>query len=221
MARDFFVWYNYLMNDLGKKLLAIKEWLGTGSINIFGLPLSGKDTVGVRFAEAIGAKFLSSGFIIRAKSQEIGKDLTGSGSLIAIDLFFDIILPYFEREDLKPFPLILSSVGRWSGEETEVMTVAKNAGHEIKAAVLLQISEQDVLDRWESARLLGDRGDRTDDKDRKVFDHRIAEFREKTMPVIRHYQELGLLVKVKADQDKQAVLVDFINKLYDFSQSSH
>lgn len=208
------------MNDFGKKIIAIKEWLGTGSINIFGLPMSGKDTVGLRFAETIGAKFLSSGLIIRANEEQTGKNMTGSGALIPTDVFYDLVLPYFEREDLKDFPLVLSSVGRWSGEETEVMTVAKNAGHEVKAAVILQISENDVFSRWEAAHLLGDRGLRADDKDKKVFDHRIEEFREKTMPVVKHYQDLGLLIHVNADQERDAVLIDLVNKLYDFSQAS-
>ena len=56
-----------------EKIQKIKEWLGTGSINIFGLPMSGKDTQGIRLAEAIGAKFLSSGMIIRAMEQETRK----------------------------------------------------------------------------------------------------------------------------------------------------
>jgi len=43
-----------------EKIVAIKKWLGTGSINIFGLPMSGKDTMGIRLAEALGGKFLSS-----------------------------------------------------------------------------------------------------------------------------------------------------------------
>ena len=36
-----------------EKINTIKSWLGTGSINIFGLPMSGKDTQGLRLAEAL------------------------------------------------------------------------------------------------------------------------------------------------------------------------
>ena len=52
--------------NLNEKIEMIKNWLGTGSLNIFGLPMSGKDTVGMRLAEDLQAKFLSSGIIIRA-----------------------------------------------------------------------------------------------------------------------------------------------------------
>ena len=51
------------------KIETIKAWLGTGSINIFGLPMSGKDTQGIKLAETLGAKFLSSGMIIRAMEE--------------------------------------------------------------------------------------------------------------------------------------------------------
>ena len=141
----------------------IKNWLGIGSINIFGLPMSGKDTIGVRLAENLGAKFLSSGMIIRAIEQEKGENLSHEGKLIPQNVFFEWILPYFEREDLWKYPLILSSIGRWNGEENEVMSVAKKTGHTIRAVVELQLTEQDVIERWEAAKILGDRGLRPDD----------------------------------------------------------
>ena len=53
-----------------EKVAKTREWLGTGSINVFGLPFSGKDTVGLRLAELLGAKFLSSGLILRAAEKE-------------------------------------------------------------------------------------------------------------------------------------------------------
>lgn len=207
------------MEEIGQKIIFLKNWLGTGSINIFGLPMSGKDTVGIRFAELIGAKFLSSGLIIREHEKTTGDDLTGSGALAPTDVFYDLVLPYFSREDLASFPLVLSSVGRWSGEETEVIAAAENSGHEIKAAILLQVSEKDVFNRWETANLLNDRGDRSDDKTKEIFDRRILEFREKTMPVILHYRDMGILVEVNADQDRESVFVDLINKLYNFAST--
>lgn len=207
------------MKNNSQKIETIKSWLGTGSINLFGLPMSGKDTVGVRLAELLGAKFLSSGLIIRAREEETGKDYTKKGQLAPTDVFFDLVLPYFSREDLKPFPLILSSVGRWSGEEDEIIATTKNSGHETKAVILLQISEKDVFERWEAARILGDRGDRDDDKEQSIFETRCQEFREKTMPVISHYRALDILVDVNADQDREHVFQEVVDKLYLFAMS--
>lgn len=195
----------------------IKAWLGIGSINIFGLPMSGKDTVGIQLAEKLGGKFLSSGMIIRAMEQAQGESLTHDGKLIASNVFFDWVLPYFERDDLWKYPLILSSIGRWAGEENEVLAVAKNSGHTIRAAVLLQLSDQDVIERWEAAKLLGDRGLRADDADPQIFQTRITEFHEKTLPVLKHYQELGLLVSVPANTSRERVFENVVNALASFA----
>ena len=192
----------------------IKQWLGTGSINIFGLPMSGKDTQGIKLAEALGAKFLSSGMIIRAMEEETRQNLTGEGILIPTNLFYEWVLPYFERRDLFKYPLILSSIGRWKGEEDQVMSVAAGAGHEIKAAIILNISEADVENRFKESKVLGDRGDRQDDKDLEIFHTRIQEFREKTIPVLQHYRSLGILIEVNGDQSREAVFNEIVSKLY-------
>ena len=202
--------------NLIDKLAMIKSWLGTGSLNVFGLPMSGKDTVGERLAKDLGAKFLSSGIIIRAFEAEQNQNMTGSGQLIPTNTFYDIILPYFSREEMKDDSLILSSVGRWSGEEDKIMEAAKNGGHEIKAVVLLDLTEADVKSRFEAAKKLNDRGERADDANIEIFEIRIREFNEKTVPVLNHYDELNLLIKVPADGSRDEVYLSVIDKLVEF-----
>lgn len=204
-----------------QQLKDIKAWLGVGSVNIFGLPMSGKDTVGVRLAENLGAKFLSSGMIIRAMEEEKGIDLSGKGNLIPSNTFYEWILPYFEREDLWNYPLILSSIGRWSGEEDEVMAVARSSGHTIRAVIELRLSEQDVVERWEAAKLLGDRGLRPDDANPDIFQKRLKEYRNKTLPVLKHYQELGLLISVPANLSRDQVFAKVVEALANFSKRTH
>ena len=201
------------------KIAIVRRWLGTGSINIFGFPMSGKDTQGVKLAKAINGKLLSSGIIIRAKEMELHKNLTSNGDLIPTDIFYEWVLPYFDREDLRSFPLILSSIGRWYGEEDTVMETARKTGHEIKAVVLLNISEADVIGRFQKLQVLNDRGERQDDKDLVVFENRLEEFREKTMPVLEHYKKLGLLVNVNGDQSREEVFAEMIDKLYEYVES--
>lgn len=203
--------YNYIMED---KIAAIKAWLGTGSLNIFGLPMSGKDTQGLMLAKSLDAKLLSSGIIIRAKEAETHKNLTGHGALIPTNVFYEWVLPYLSRKDIANKPLVLSSVGRWSGEEDAVMSAASAAGHEIKAVILLNISEADVESRWFAAKSLGDRGDRRDDQDIETFRTRLEEFRTKTLPVLQHYKALGLLVSINGDQSRDAVFAEIIDSLY-------
>lgn len=207
--------------NLNEKLEKIKSWLGTGSLNIFGLPMSGKDTVGMRLAEDLQAKFLSSGIIIRAYEAEQNEDMTGSGKLIPTNTFYDIILPYFSREELRNDSLVLSSVGRWSGEEDKIMEAAKAGGHEIKAVVLLDLTEEEVKNRFEAAKELNDRGERADDANIEVFETRLAEFREKTMPVLNHYDELKMLVKVPAIGSRDEVYTNVIDRLVEFIETKY
>ena len=202
--------------NLIDKLAKIKTWLGTGSLNVFGLPMSGKDTVGERLAKDLDAKFLSSGIIIRAFEAEQNQNMTGSGQLIPTNTFYDIILPYFSREEMKNDSLILSSVGRWAGEEDKIMEAAKNGGHEIKAVVLLDLTEADVKNRFEAAKELNDRGERADDANLEIFETRIREFNEKTVPVLNHYDELKLLIRVTADGSRDEVYSSVIDKLVEF-----
>ena len=210
-----------------EKIAKIKEWLGTGSIDVFGLPMSGKDTVGIKLAEMLGARFLSSGMIIRAMEKETDKHYTDGGSLAPTDVFYEWVLPYFGREDLANTALILSSVGRWEGEEDKVMEAARDAGHPIKAAVLLNVSEADIEERWKTVRETGLResqmpvSKRVDDQEHDVFKKRIDEFNKKTMPVLRHYQDLGMLIPVRADMTREEVLDATIDALYDFARKEN
>ena len=204
------------------EIATIKNWLGTGSINIFGFPLSGKDTVGVKLAETLGGKFLSSGLILRsagATDANLATELD-RGALAPTDAFRSLVLPYFERPDLANYPLILSSIGRWFGEEQDVIATAQLAGHTIKAVLLLNLSEADVFGRWEATRILQDRGNRADDRDRKILDTRIQEFKQKTMPVIQAYQDLSLLVSINADQHRPQVFAEVITKLANLASTS-
>ena len=85
---------------MDERIEIVKKWLGTGSINIVGMPFSGKDTVGVKLAEVLGAKFLSSGLILRAaekEDKEIEAEMA-TGQLVNTDKFRSIVLPYLSKQ---------------------------------------------------------------------------------------------------------------------------
>ena len=58
------------------------------------------------------------------------------------------------------------------------------------------------------------RGERSDDKDIETFRTRLKEFRTKTLPVVQHYKELGLLIEVKGNLPRDEVFADIVEKLY-------
>ena len=209
-------------SELAPRLQKIKTWLGTGSINIFGMPMSGKDTVGVRLAEDIGGRFLSSGLIIRSMEAMNNRHLTDRGELIDTNIFYDWVLPYFDKEELKDSALVLSSIGRVYGEEDVVIERARLSGHPIKIAVALNISEASVIERWKTVATvdeINNRGARLDDNSLEVFENRLKEFRNKTVPVLLHYRAMGILVEVHANADRETVYRETIDQIYQFIEN--
>ena len=65
------------------------------------------------------------------------------------------------------------------------------------------------------------RGVRQDDKDLRVLDNRIKEFKEKTIPVIETYQKRGLIVSVKATGDREEVYTNVVESLMHFALQSN
>lgn len=210
------------------KIAHIREWLGTGSINIFGIQFSGKDTVGKRLAECVGAEFISSGDIMR--DTFLGKNVTTdpevlraaqvgslSGSLMPTEEFKRMIVASLSSPGLDGKSLILSTVGRWIGEEGPVMNALNTSGHPTKAILLLNINEDEAWKRWHIARNTRN-GGRHDDIDEERVARRLSEFRDKTLPVIEVYRKMGMVLEINGEQDRDKVFSDVIDALYKFSR---
>jgi adenylate kinase len=198
-----YYFYNHFMKS--EDIKKISQWLGAGSINVFGPPFAGKDTQVNRLASELGASKIGGGNILRSyHDQEYIKRLMSTGELFPPKFYLSVILPYLSRAEFANKPLILSSIGRWHGEEEPVMEAANEAGHPIKAAVLLNISDGQVRERFEVAKQRKDRGKRYDDAG-NVLGIRLEEFRHKTLPVIEFYRQKGLLVEVDGSLQEEQV----------------
>jgi adenylate kinase len=196
-----------------KQVSTILKWLGSGSINIFGLPFAGKDDQTSRLAKLFNGPKIGSGDIFRAGITPEIKSYFDEGMLMPSNLFVDMVLPYLSQPIFQGKPLLLSSVGRWYGEEDGVMQVLNDANHPLKAVIYLVISKEDALIRLEKSKDLGDRGERDDD-DEKLLAIRFDEFEAKTKPVINHYRDLGLLIEVNASKSREEVQDDILKQLF-------
>jgi adenylate kinase len=194
-------------------LATIKSWLGSGSINIFGLPYAGKDTHGSTLSQLLDAPLLSGGDILRNSviPPEVKKDLD-AGILVPTEDYLRIVTPYLSKDEFEGRPLILSSVGRWVGEEGGVLAATEASSHPTKAVVYLHLSEETMRKRWAKSQEKGDRGDRADDAEHAI-ETRINEFHKKTLPVIEVYREKGLLIEVNSDAEKHEVLESILARL--------
>ena len=202
------------MNESSNKndIQIIKEWLGTGSINIFGRPFSGKDTQGHRLTELFDAKLIGGGDIIRRSNDMRVKEIVDKGNLAPQTDYLNMILPYLEREEFKGSPLILSSLGRWHGEEEPILAAAKESGHPIKVVITLTIQEDVVQARWLAAQNSSHRGNRRDDDEEHVAT-RMSEYRNKTIPVLNFYRSRNMLIEVDGTQSPDSVTRDIIQGL--------
>ncbi len=197
------------MSDIEK----IAEWLGSGSINIFGTPYAGKDTQGGHLARDLNTVRLSGGEILR--NSDIPphvKKAIDSGVLAPTKDYIDIVVPYLSQQQFTGKPLVLSSVGRWKGEEEGVIEALKAAGHELKAVILLDISESTVRERFNAAVEIGDRGERADDEEH-LLDIRLKEYREKTLPVLEFYEQMELLDRIDGQGAIENTYAQIIAKL--------
>ncbi len=203
--------------EKSEKIHTIQTWLGTGSINIFGRPFAGKDTQGRMLKELFGGVLLGGGEILRGGAMpDPIKSALHTGKLIPSEDYVSIVLPYLMKDEFKNVPLILSSVGRWSGEEVGVIAATNASHHPIKAVIYLNLSEEDVRHRWSQVQGNSDRGFRHDDT-KDILEIRLEEFRIKTLPVIDYYRNQGMLMSMGADAAPEAISEAILDGLYKIS----
>lgn len=198
------------MDEETKKL---RHWLGTGSINIFGRPFSGKDTQSRNLSTIFQAPIIGGGDIIRSSVDDKEmQDIIDKGNLAPQQDYLKLVVPYLSHDEYNGKALILNALGRWHGEEEPILSAAHLTRHPIKVVVNLEISEDDVWKRWEAAKQRKDRGFRNDDNDVSIK-NRLAEFRNKTVPVIEYYANKGILITVDGTQAEDDVSKEILAKL--------
>lgn len=203
---------------MDEKISVIKQWLGSGSINFFGPPFSGKDTQAGRLAELIGGRVVSGGDILRHSQDNVEvQRVMAEGGIVPTELFLQIVPPFFGHPDLQGVPLLLSSVGRLM-EEVKVIEAATNeSGHKQKAVVLLNLPVDGIWHHFEVAQAKGDRGVRADDT-REALQVRIDKFAE-TASVVEHYRQEGLVLDIDDTRSPEEVFELIVDALYQKAKS--
>lgn len=201
---------------MNSKIQTIKDWLGTGSINFFGPPFSGKDTQAKRISDLLNGVVVSGGDILRhAKDNTELQKIMAEGGIIPSELFLSIIPPFFAHEDIANKPLLLSSVGRLTEEIATVVSATESSGHTIKAVVVLDLQEEDVWRHFTISQDLHDRGQRADDT-QDALKTRLAEY-AKTAPVIEYYAQHNLVLHIDDTKTVDEVTQEIIDALYEFA----
>ena len=194
----------------------IKNWLGSGSINIFGKPLAGKDSQCKILAELLGGNALGAGEIFRGSDMpDHVKECMKNGNLVPTQDFIDIVLPFLGQKRLAEKPLILSSLGCWHGEEEGVVGAVESAGHPFKLAIYLDLPDEELFKRLQLVEQQADRVGRQNDKP-EVLENRLIEYVNKTYPVLEHYREMGMLVNANGVGTREQVTENILNAITNF-----
>ncbi len=198
---------------MSDKIGTISAWLGAGSIDIFGSPFSGKDTQAHKLAELFGGEVVAGGDIVRSHDDpEKIEDVMAEGGIIPSDFYLNLVLPYLSGGQFNNKPLILSAVGRSSGEEPSVIKAANDSGHPLMAVINLKLTEDEIWRRFKASQASHDRGNRSDDQT-DAIKTRIKKFKERTIPVIDFYRNSKLLIEVDGSLERDEVTNEIIEGL--------
>src|SRR5262245_35911244 len=201
---------------------------------LLGPPGSGKGTQGERLKEDFRLPYYATGDILRAavkEGTEIGKqakEYMDRGDLVPDDVIIGVIAERLQGDEASD-GFVLDGFPRTVPQAEALDARMKELGRELTAAILIDVSEEEVLRRLGGRRTCEkdpghiyhvefdppDQDDvcdidgaklivRDDDKP-DVIKNRLAQYREKTEPLISYYEDRGILNRVNGGKTPDEV----------------
>jgi adenylate kinase len=195
---------------------------------LLGPPGSGKGTQGERLQEDFRLPYYATGDILRAavkEGTEVGKqakEYMDRGDLVPDEVIIGVIAERLQQEEAAD-GFILDGFPRTVPQAEALDEKMKELRREMTAAILIEVSEEDIVRRLGGRRTCEENPGhiyhvefdppkqegvcdldgaklivRDDDKP-EVIKNRLAQYREKTEPLIGYYEERGILNHVKGD----------------------
>lgn len=162
------------------------------AVIFLGPPGAGKGTQAARLSEELGFKKLSTGDILRdhvARRTPLGervRPIMERGDLVPDDLILALI-----REELAE-RVILDGFPRTLPQAEALDELLQQTGMRLLGVVLVEVPEEELTKRMlKRAELEG----RADDNEETIR-RRLEVYREKTEPLVRYYEERGVLRRV-------------------------
>ena len=203
------------------------------NILLLGPPGAGKGTQATRLAEDFGLQYIATGNMLRdavRDETELGqkaKEYMDRGDLVPDELIIEMIKRTLEEPDADR-GFILDGFPRTQGQAEALDEELIELGKELSSALLIDTPEEEVVRRLSGRRVCvkgqhnfhvdfdppkhADRCDvdgsrlvvRDDDKP-EVVQHRLAQYREKTAPLIDYYSERDKLRRVDGGRSADEV----------------
>lgn len=200
---------------------------------LLGPPGSGKGTQGERLQEDFRLPYYATGDILRgavADGTELGrtaKEYMDRGDLVPDEVIIGVIAERVESAEAAD-GFILDGFPRTVGQAEALGAEMDELGRGITAAVLIDVSDEEVVKRLGGRRTCAKNGHifhvdfdppknegvcdicgarlivRDDDKP-EVIRHRLETYHEKTKPLVAFYEERGVLRRVDGSLDPEEV----------------
>lgn len=164
---------------------------------MLGAPGSGKGTQAEVLAKALGIPAISTGEMLRqavAAGSELGGRVEGimaAGKLVDDALMAEVVADRLARPDAAA-GFLLDGYPRTPPQAVTLDELLAAREARLDAVVLLEVPEEELV-----RRALGRR--RADDTE-EVIRERLRVYREKTEPLVDHYQRRGVLVRIDGNR---------------------
>ena len=160
------------------------------NIVLLGPPGSGKGTQGVRLAEHLGIPKISTGDLLRQAVKdgtELGvkaKSFMERGLLVPDDVILGLIEEVV-RSPAAASGIIMDGFPRTTAQAEAVDRLLAARNEQVHHVILLDVPEEELVNRMMGRARVEGRSDDTPDAIRKRF----AVYREQTAPLIAYYQD--------------------------------
>lgn len=163
-------------------------------IVLLGAPGSGKGTQSEKLVAEYGVPQVSTGDLLRnavAQETELGleaKKAMDAGELVSDDIVVGMIRDRLQQPDAEN-GFILDGFPRSQAQAVVLDELLAELGRPLQRVVHLQVDQEEIVQR------LMARG-RADDNE-EIIRNRMEVFQQQTQPLVRYYEDQGLLAEVE------------------------
>ena len=207
---------------------------------LLGPPASGKGTIADRLQHGFGLAVVSPGCLLRAEKAagtELGREageLTSRGQLVSDSIVNTLVYKWLGAQSETGF--VFDGYPRTIGQAEALSEMLNETGMPLEKVVLLEASDEELLRRVENRATCANCGNivrvglhvmrlddscprcggalarRTDDT-AETLQKRLVEYRDKTEPLVQHYEDQDLLVRVRTEAAPDEVFQEVIKSL--------
>ena len=175
-------------------------------IILIGAPGSGKDTQARKLAKYFKLNIISSGEILRKKSEEktkIGekiKKYINSGNLVPKKFLYKILRKYIDKRK----NLILDGVPR--SKEQLKFSFCRDPDY----VILIKVPKDELIKRIS---LRGEKEHRDDDRNIKIINKRFKKYSDSIGFIVKHYKNKSNFIVINGNQSIESVFRNIIKEI--------